>query len=66
MIRIVNAETGALEQTLEGHTDGVVSVEFSPDGKHLVFASNRASKPGTWDTNLFVAAWQDTPAPAAP
>lgn len=38
-VRIVNAETGALEQTLPGHTDGVVSVEFSPDGKELVSSS---------------------------
>jgi Tol biopolymer transport system component len=30
---------------------------FSPDGRHLAFASNRASKPGTWDTNLFVTSW---------
>ena len=36
---------------------------FSPDGKFLVFASNRVSKPGTWDTNLFVAEWLDAPAP---
>ena len=31
--------------------------EISPDGKFLAFASNRASKPGTWDTNLFTATW---------
>ncbi|MGD9636574.1 MAG: WD40 repeat domain-containing protein, partial [Pirellulales bacterium] len=40
LIRIVNAETGALETTLPAeHTDGVVSVEFSPDGKELVSSS---------------------------
>jgi TolB protein len=31
---------------------------FSPDGKYLVFASNRyGSKPG--ETNVFVAEWVD-------
>ena len=38
---------------------------FSPDGKWLAFASNRASRPGTWDTNLFVASWIDAP-PSGP
>jgi Tol biopolymer transport system component len=38
---------------------------FSPDGKSFVFASNRASRPGTWDTNLFVADWVDAPPPAS-
>jgi hypothetical protein len=33
---------------------------FSPDGKYLAFASNRASKPGTWDTNLFVTSWAES------
>jgi len=32
---------------------------FSPDGKWLVFASNRATAPGENDTNLFVARWVD-------
>jgi Tol biopolymer transport system component len=31
---------------------------FSPDGRYLVFASNRnARRPG--DTNLFIAEWLD-------
>ena len=30
---------------------------FSPDGKWLIFASNRATEPGKHDTNLFVARW---------
>jgi Tol biopolymer transport system component len=29
---------------------------FSPDGKKIIFASNRNNK-GTRDTNLFVADW---------
>jgi TolB protein len=32
---------------------------FSPDGKKLVFSSNRNNKPGTRDTNLFIADWVD-------
>jgi len=31
--------TGELLNTLEGHTDGVVSVSYSPDGRRLVSAS---------------------------
>ena len=38
---------------------------FSPDGKTLAFSSNRASRPGTWDTNLFTTSWIETP-PAGP
>jgi len=30
---------------------------FSPDGKYLVFASNRANEQGSHDTNLFLARW---------
>lgn len=30
---------------------------FSPDGKWLVFASNRANAPGARDTDLYVARW---------
>ena len=29
---------------------------FSPDGRHLVFASNR-NNGGTSDTNVFIAEW---------
>lgn len=32
---------------------------FSPDGKYLAFSSNRASAPGTYETNVFVAQWND-------
>jgi Tol biopolymer transport system component len=31
---------------------------FSPDGKFLVFSSNR-NNGGTHDTNLFIAEWKD-------
>jgi hypothetical protein len=34
---------------------------FSPDGRHLAFASNRATAKGSHDTNVFVARWVDTP-----
>ena len=37
---------------------------FSPDGKRLAFASNRATAPGAHDTNVFVADWK--PEPVAP
>lgn len=46
------------------HTSGFDGFPmFSPDGKFLVFGSNRMSRPGTWDTNLFVAEWLDAPEP---
>ena len=32
---------------------------FSPDGKRLAFASNRATPPGAHDTNVFLADWND-------
>jgi len=32
--------TGALQQTLEGHTDWVTSVAFLPDGKQVVSRSD--------------------------
>lgn len=34
---------------------------FSPDGKYLAFSSNRASAPGTYETNVFLAEWKDEP-----
>ncbi|HEY6909258.1 MAG TPA: M20/M25/M40 family metallo-hydrolase, partial [Myxococcales bacterium] len=34
---------------------------FSPDGKWLAFASNRAFPPGVRQTDVYVARWVDTP-----
>lgn len=34
---------------------------FSPDGKTLAFASNRATAPGQHDTNVFLARWESEP-----
>ena len=34
---------------------------FSPDGKTLAFASNRATAPGQHDTNVFLARWENEP-----
>jgi WD40 repeat protein len=38
-VRLWDAATGALLQTLEGHTSSVTSVAFSPDGKQVVSGS---------------------------
>jgi WD40 repeat protein len=38
-MRILDAETGALQQTLKGHTSTVGSVAFSPDGRRLASGS---------------------------
>ncbi len=32
---------------------------FSPDGKRLAFGSNRATPPGSRDTHVFIADWND-------
>ncbi|KAF2681096.1 hypothetical protein K458DRAFT_392324, partial [Lentithecium fluviatile CBS 122367] len=34
-VRLWDAETGAHRSTLEGHSDWVRAVAFSPDGKHI-------------------------------
>ena len=39
-VRLWDAATGAPLQTLEGHTDWVRSVAFSPDGKQVVSGSD--------------------------
>ena len=51
-IFMINADGTGLEQIT--HTDGFPM--FSPDGKYLVFGSNRnESHPG--NTNVFIAEW---------
>jgi len=48
-IKVWNVATGEMEQTLFGHTDGVTSVSFSPDGEHIVSGSaDNTIK--VWDT----------------
>lgn len=47
---------GELEQ-LTDHAGFDGFPMFSPDGKFLIFASNRATAEGKHDTNLFVARW---------
>jgi len=39
LIRLWSAGTGTLLRTLEGHTNGVSNLAFSPDSQHLVSAS---------------------------
>ncbi len=54
---LVNLDGTGLEQvTYNQSFDGFPM--FSPDGKKLVFASNRHDANGT-DTNIFVADWQN-------
>ncbi len=54
---LVNADGTGIEQVTDsGEFDSFPM--FSPDGKHLVFASNRYNKK-QGDTNLFVAEWVD-------
>jgi WD40 repeat protein len=43
-VRLWDAATGAVLQTLEGHLGGVNSVAFSPDGKQVVS--------GSWDKTV--------------
>jgi Tol biopolymer transport system component len=61
----INVDGTALERIT--HTPGFDGFPmFSHDGKSLVFASNRVSKPGTWDTNLFVTGWSNEAPANAP
>jgi WD40 repeat protein len=39
-VRLWDAATGALQRTLEGHSDVVLSVAFSPDSRLLASASD--------------------------
>jgi Tol biopolymer transport system component len=54
---LVNLDGTGLEQVTYNETfDGFPM--FSPDGKKLVFASNRHDQTGT-ETNIFIADWQN-------
>lgn len=57
-LHLVRRDTRAVEQvTHSAGFDGFPM--FSPDGQWLVFASNRATAEGAYDTNLFIARWTD-------
>ena len=54
---LVNLDGSGLEQiTFDDQFDGFPM--FSPDGKSLVWASNRGDAAGTHDTNLYLADWR--------
>lgn len=60
----VNGDGTELEQiTFSPGFDGFPM--FSWDGETLAFASNRATAEGAYDTNVFLADWQDAPMPAS-
>jgi WD40 repeat protein len=47
-----DADTGTEQLVLKGHTGRVLSVVFSPDGKHIVTGGGADFKPGevkVWD-----------------
>jgi WD40 repeat protein/dienelactone hydrolase len=42
MLKVWNADTGKLEQTLHGHADTIRCLAISPDGKHIFSGSKKA------------------------
>jgi WD40 repeat protein len=58
MIRIWDIESVKPIKTIDASPADAWTVSFSPDGKKLVFSSNR-NNGGTRDTNLFIADWKD-------
>jgi len=54
---MVGIDGSGLEQVSYGDTFDAFPV-FSPDGRYLVFSSNR-NNGGTRETNLFLAEWKD-------
>ncbi|HAD11261.1 MAG TPA: hypothetical protein DCF33_02365, partial [Saprospirales bacterium] len=57
-IYMINTDGTGLEQITSESSFNSFPM-FSPDGKKLSWSSNRNNKPGTRDTNVFVADWVD-------
>jgi WD40 repeat protein len=58
-IRLWDLASGKELRRLKGHTDGVRSVAFAPDGRSPPALSTRRSGCGTWPAARSCAAWKD-------